>query len=319
MKKNYPWGHNKPYNDYSSFFKRKFKQRIQKISIDAGFTCPNRDGTKGRGGCLYCYNKSFNPFYCSPEKSITGQLNEGIAFFQPKYKTQKYLAYFQAYTNTYGTFQELCPMYEEALHHPKVIGLVIATRPDCISAQLLDYLNKKGKKAYIVLEYGVETYKNQTLDKINRNHTFEEAVDALKLTALRKHIRSGIHLILGLPGETKADYITMANKISKLPVETIKLHQLQVLRETKMAQLFENQPELFEIYTVEQYIDIVVNFLAHLNPAMIVERFISESPPELIISPKWNRIKNFEFVSKVEKELHNRNWYQGMFYQKCDS
>lgn len=303
----------KRYNDYSSYFRQQFSERIQKISIDAGFTCPNRDGTKAYGGCLYCDNNTFNPFYCTPKKTITDQLDEGIAFFSAKYKTQKYLAYFQAYTNTYAPFDWLTKLYEEALHHKKVIGLVIATRPDCINDEILDYLAQLSKNYYIVVEYGVESTLNKTLELVNRCHTFEESVSAIEKTAERE-IHTGVHLILGLPGENKEIMLHHANKISMLPVETLKLHQLQIICNTPIAGLFNEKPHVFPYFTVDEYIELVSCFIERLNPTIIIERFISESPPEMLISPKWNRIKNFEIVSKIERRLEARNTWQGWLY-----
>ena len=197
----------KRYNDFSSFIRRKFNTRVQKVSIDAGFTCPNKDGTKGVGGCTYCNNNTFNPEYCKPIKPIKQQITEGIEFFSKKYKTQKYLAYFQAFTNTYAPLADLKKMYEEALDHDDVIGLVVATRPDCIKDEVLDYLEELAAAGnFIKLEFGLESTKNETLEAINRCQTHEEAIDAFK-RAEGRGLHLGGHLILGLTGETKEDMI----------------------------------------------------------------------------------------------------------------
>jgi radical SAM protein (TIGR01212 family) len=309
----YPWGHKRPFNDYSTYFKNKFTERVQKVAIDAGFTCPNRDGSKGRGGCTYCNNDTFNPFYCMPSKTITLQLNEGISFFEPKYKTQKYLCYFQAYSNTYSSFDKLKKIWMEALSHPKVIGLVIGTRPDCITEEILDFLADLSKKYYIVVEYGIESTLNRTLEITNRCHTFEESIHAIQLTAQRG-IETGLHIILGLPGESRAEMIQHAITLSDLTFKMLKIHHLQIIKGTKMAKQYAQNAEMFDLFEVEDYIDLIVEFIAHLKPEIIIERFISESPPELLIAPKWNGLKNFEIVDKIEKRLINSGIWQGKSY-----
>jgi len=309
----YSWGHEKPYNDFSSYFKQKFEYRVQKIAIDAGFTCPNRDGTRSTGGCTYCNNKTFNPFYCSPEKTVKQQIDEGIAFFSKKYKSQKYLAYFQAYSNTYAPFESLKRLYEEALAHPQVVGLVIATRPDCVDNQILSYLSELSRKCYLVLEFGIESTLNRTLELINRAHTYEESVWAIE-AASRQGIRVGAHLILGLPNETRADMKSHAQKISRLPLHTLKLHQLQIIKGTPIAKQFAENPEAFYYFSPEKYVDLAVDFVELLNPKIIVERFISESPKDMIISPIWHGLKNFEILHRIEKEFFSRKSYQGKFF-----
>ncbi len=310
---NYPWEHDKPYNDFSTFFKKKFKNRVQKISVDAGFTCPNRDGSRGKGGCTYCNNNTFNPFYCSPQKSVKQQLTEGIAFFAKKYKAQKYLAYFQAYTNTYAPLSQLKKLYEEALSVSGVIGLVIATRPDCVNAQILDYLEKLAQNYYIVLEYGIETCDDESLKRINRGHTHKETEDALKLSANRG-IDVGVHLILGLPGESEEMILSHAETLSALPFDFLKLHQLQIVKQTVMAKQYAKNPDDFKLYSADDYIKLVVKFTERLRPDIIIERFISESPADMLIAPKWGGLKNFEITAKIEKEFQKQNSFQGKLY-----
>lgn len=300
----------KPYNDYSTFIKKKFNERVQKISLDTGFTCPNRDGTKGVGGCTYCNNNSFNPYYCKPSKSITQQLDEGITFFSKKYKTQQYLAYFQAYTNTYADIKLVKELYHEAINHPNVIGLVIGTRPDCINEELIDFLADLAKTHYIALEFGVESTLNKTLDLINRCHSFEETKAAYEL-AKNKNLHLGAHLIIGLPGETREEMLNHAVEISKLPVNTVKIHQLQIIKHTMMAKQFQDTPEMFNLFNANDYIDFICDFVALLRPDIIIERFISESPANLLVAPKWNGIKNFEMVAKIEKRMAEKNIWQG--------
>ena len=304
----------KRYNDFSSFIRRKFNTRVQKVSIDAGFTCPNKDGTKGVGGCTYCNNNTFNPDYCKPIKPIKQQINEGIEFFSKKYKTQKYLAYFQAFTNTYAPLADLKKMYEEALDHEDVIGLVVATRPDCIKDEVLDYLEELAAAGnFIKLEFGLESTKNETLEAINRCQTHEEAIDAFK-RADGRGLHLGGHLILGLPGETKEDMMNHANMVSQLPINTLKIHHLQIVKHTMMAVQFKKTPEMFTFMELDEYIDFVVDFVEKLKPEIIIERFFSESPASMLIHPKYG-LKNFEVKHLVEKRLEEREAMQGRLFQ----
>jgi len=302
----------KRYNDFSGYFKRKFECRVQKISIDAGFTCPNRDGSRGKGGCTYCNNETFSPVYCNLEKSVTKQLIEGIGFFSKKYNSMKYIAYFQSFSNTYAPLKDLKILYKEALNHPSVIGLVIATRPDCLTTEILDYLERLSKNHYIMIELGIESHKNDTLERINRGHNFEESVNALNEIA-KRNIHSCAHLILGLPGETMNDWLDQAKVISKLPIENLKLHQLQVHKNTPMYKDYLQNPEQFSIFTLENYLNLIVKYLELLNPRIIIERFVSEAPDHLLIAPRWG-IKNFEFTAKLEKLLNENNTWQGKFF-----
>jgi radical SAM protein (TIGR01212 family) len=306
------WGSNKRYNDFSGFFRRKFDGRVQKISIDAGFTCPNRDGSRGTGGCSYCNNSTFSPAYCNLEKSVASQLTEGIEFFSGKYNSMKFLAYFQSYSNTYASLEILKNLYEEALSHKEVIGLVIATRPDCLTPEILDYLQMLAEKYYIMVEFGIESHKNSSLEQINRGHTFEESIKALQETARRK-IHNCAHLILGLPGETETDWLDQARVISQLPVENLKLHQLQIHKGTRMYHEYLQDPEQFPMFTVEGYLELVVQYLELLNPEIVVERFVSEAPDELLIAPRWG-LKNFEFTAKLEKLLKEKDTWQGRLF-----
>ena len=304
----------KRYNDFSSFIRKKFNGRVQKVSIDAGFTCPNKDGSKGLGGCTYCNNNTFNPDYCKPIKPIKVQIKEGIEFFSKKYKAQKYLAYFQAYTNTYAPLPDLERMYEEALSHTDVIGLVIATRPDSIKDEVLDYLEELASKGHFIkLEFGLESTKNETLELINRCQTHEEAIDAYN-RAKGRGLHLGGHLILGLPGETKEDMLDHARMVSELPINTLKIHHLQIVKHTMMAHQFKNTPEMFTFMELEEYIDLIVDFLELLNPNIIVERFFSESPSSMLIHPIYG-LKNFEVKHLVEKRLEERDATQGRLFQ----
>lgn len=299
----------KGYYDFAEFLSKHFSYKVQKISINAGFTCPNRDGSKGKGGCTYCNNQTFNPDYCKPIMSVAEQLEQGKQFFARKYPQMKYLAYFQAYTNTYGELERLKSLYEEALAVEDVVGLVIGTRPDCMPEDLLEYLEKLSKKVFVLVEYGAETSKNDTLEVINRGHSWEDIVDTVIRT--KKHnLLCGLHLIIGLPGENVEDILSTADEVSRLPIDTVKLHQLQLIKGTRMAQQVENGELSIIQWTAEEYIDVCLAFLRRLSPSIAVERFVSQSPAELLISPKWG-LKNYEFTNLLMNRIRLTNTSQG--------
>lgn len=299
----------KGYYDFSEFLNKYFSYKVQKISINAGFTCPNRDGAKGVGGCTYCNNQTFNPEYCKPVMTVAEQLKQGKQFFARKYPQMKYLAYFQAYTNTYGELQHLKSLYEEALSVDDVVGLVIGTRPDCMPDELLEYLVELSKKAFVLVEYGVETSHNKTLQLINRGHSWEDAVDAVNRT--KQHgLPCGIHLIMGLPGESVEDMLATADAISRLPIDTVKLHQLQLIRGTKLARQVEAGEVKVIKWSAEEYIDVCLAFLRRLSPRIAVERFVSQSPEELLISPRWG-LKNYEFTNLLMNRIKATSTRQG--------
>ena len=304
----------KPYRDFSDFLQTTFPFKVQKISINAGFTCPNRDGTKGWGGCTYCNNQTFSPQYAANDKSVSQQLEEGIRFFSHKYPQMKYLAYFQAYTNTYDALENLLTKYYEALNYSNVVGLIIGTRPDCMPDELLDELQKISTKYFLLVEYGIESTKNDTLKFINRGHTYEEAVETIQRTHQRG-IFCGAHLILGLPGESREMILSHADKISSLPLTSLKLHQLQLIKHTRMAAQLEETSELFHIYEVDEYIDLCIDFLERLNPNFYIERFVSQSPKDLLAVPGWG-LKNYEFTDKFNKRIRERRNFQRKEYIK---
>ena len=295
------------YTDLSSFYGKVFPFKVQKISINAGFTCPNRDGSKGFGGCTYCNNQTFNPSYCATQKSVTQQIEEGKAFFARKYPEMKYLAYFQAYTGTYGELRHLISLYEEALKADDVVGLVIGTRPDCMPDELLDYLADLSKRTFLTVEYGIESASDDTLRRINRGHTYAQSVEAIERTAQRG-IYVGAHVILGLPGEDEEELVRQAKMINKLPLTTLKLHQLQLIKGTVMAREYEQSP--FHLYTAEEYIEAVISYISHIRREVVLERFVSSSPKDLLLAPNWN-IKNYEFVEKLKKKMRELGVEQG--------
>jgi radical SAM protein (TIGR01212 family) len=292
----------KPYNDFGDFLRTIFPFKVQKISIHAGFTCPNRDGSKGFGGCTYCNNQTFSPAYTAHPLSVTQQLADGIRFFSHKYPDMRYLAYFQSYTNTYDSVENVVHKYREALQYPGVVGLITGTRPDCMPDALLDILSEWAKTHFLLIEYGIESTHNATLQQINRGHTYEEAMDAIQRTH-RRGIHCGAHLILGLPGESREQILSHADKLSLLPLTTVKLHQLQLIKHTPMARQYLAHPEEFHLYGLDEYIDLCIDFLRRLNPAFYIDRFVSQSPPEWLLLPGWG-IKNYAFVQR----LHRRFW-----------
>ena len=305
------------YNDFSSFLRNHFSSKVQKISINAGFTCPNRDGSKGYGGCTYCNNQTFNPAYCKTDKSVSKQLREGKDFFARKYPQMQYLAYFQAYTNTYGELDALKRMYEEALTVDGIVGLVIGTRPDCMPDALLDYLEHLNRQTFLLVEYGIESTNDEVLRRINRGHSFACSAEAVRRTAERG-ILTGGHIIVGLPGDADESPDTLreaAKKLSDLPLDTLKMHQLQLIRGTRMAHEYENSPQCFHLYTAEEYIDIVIDYVECLRPDIVLERFVSQSPKDLLIAPDWG-LKNYEFTEKVKKRMVQRDTWQGKYWNK---
>lgn len=287
------------YNDFGSWIRTQFPFRVQKISIDAGFSCPNRDGRISSGGCTYCDNRTFNPSYCNRTKTITEQLEEGKRFFGRKYPDMKYLAYFQAYTNTYASLEELLRMYEEALRVEDIVGIVIGTRPDCVSEELLDYLAELNKRTFVLVEYGIETANDETLLRINRGHDFACSRKAVEQTHVRG-ILTGGHIIIGLPGEDAEESLRQAPIISSLPLDILKIHQMQVIKGTRLAQQYAEHP--FHVYTVEEYIEVIVGYIKLLRKDLVLERFVSQSPAELLIAPKWG-LKNYEFTNLLNNRL----------------
>ena len=295
------------YYDYGTWIRHRFPFRVQKISVDAGFTCPNRDGRISTGGCIYCDNRTFNPAYCQRQDSITQQLEAGRLFFARKYPEMKYLAYFQAYTNTYASIDHLRQLYEEALRMEDVVGIVIGTRPDCVSDKLLDYLEDLNRHTFLIVEYGVESANDETLQRINRGHSFAQSRVAIEKTHQRG-ILTGAHIILGLPGEDAQENLRQAPVISSLPIDILKIHQMQIIQGTRLAAEFERNP--FHIYDIDEYIRLISNYIQRLRKDLVLERFVSQSPKDLLIAPHWG-LKNHEFTDLLNNYLKQHNIHQG--------
>lgn len=310
----YPWGDERRFHSYAAYFRRRFGGRVQKLSVDAGFGCPNRDGTAGRGGCTFCDNGAFTPSYCVPTKSVAQQIEEGIAFHRRRYRTSsRYLVYFQSYSNTYAPLERLQLLYGEALAHPDVAGIVVGTRPDCVDERKLDWLAELARDRYVAVEYGIESTSDATLRAVNRGHDYACAVRAVEMTAARG-IPVGGHFILGLPGETERMLLERTAQINALPLTTVKFHQLQVLRGTAMAAEYDADPARFPFWEVDAYIDLVVEILRRLRPTLVVERFASEAPPRYHYGPNWGLLRNERLWAMLDERLAARDTYQGEIF-----
>ncbi len=285
------------YRDFGTWLQGELGCKAQKLSVDAGSSCPNRDGTLSTGGCTFCNNQTFSPAYCRASESITEQLERGKQFFARKYPSMRYLAYFQAYTNTYAPLPRLAELYEEALRVPGVVGLVVSTRPDCVSDELLRYLSELNRRTFLIMEYGVESASDATLRRIHRGHTFSQAADTIRRTAA-EGIRVGAHIILGFPWESHDELMRQADEVARLPLTTLKLHQLQIIRGTALAEEYLRQP--WPMPSAEEYVWLVADYISHLPPTLVLERFVSQSPPQMVIAPRWG-LKNHEFAEILKK------------------
>lgn len=312
-KEPFPWGDHRRFHSYGQWFKKTFGGRLQKISVEAGFTCPNRDGSKGRGGCTFCNNEAFHPSYCSPEKSITQQIAEGIEFHRKRYRRAKgYLVYFQSYSNTYRPVDELERLYSEALSVEGVRGIVIGTRPDTVNAEILSLFTDLQLKHFVMIEYGVESIYDQTFQRVNRGHTYAEAVAAIEATS-KAGLPCGAHFILGLPGESMEMIRRYPDHIAKLPLTTVKFHQLQLFRNTVMAQEYQQRPEDFHLFSLNEYVDLLVFIIERLPASLVIERMAGEVPPRYLVSPLWSMLRYDEVMRLIELELEKRNTWQGKF------
>ena len=299
-----------PYNDYGTWLRSRFPFKVQKISVDAGFTCPNRDGHISNGGCTFCNNDTFNPSYCDKDRSVKEQLDTGKRFFARKYPDMRYLAYFQAFTNTYAPLDTLKRLYEEALNTEDVVGIVIGTRPDCVSPALLDYLAALARQSFVSVEYGIESTNDATLKRINRGHTFDCARRAIAETAARG-ITTGGHVILGLPGEDEAESLRQAADISATAIRTLKIHQLQIIRGTRLAHEYTERP--FHLYSPDEYIALLTEYIRRLRPGIVLDRFTSQSPSDMLVAPRWG-LKNHEFANLLANHMRRTGARQGQLY-----
>ena len=317
----------KRYNTFVGYYRRQYGERLQKLVIDAGFTCPNRDGTVGRGGCSFCDNAAFHPSYSTSGKSIAEQIDEGIEFHQVRYRnTKHYLAYFQSYSNTYAPIPRLRELYLAALTHPKIVGIVIGTRPDCVDEEKLDFLaglkageglgdwHRDGFEHPVVkVEYGIESCYDETLLRVGRGHDVAVAEKAVRMSAERG-LEPGAHFILGLPGETREMLLGQCRFISSLPLHSVKFHQLQIVKGTRMEKEFSQVPQDFLRLSLPDYLDMVIDILERLRPDLYIERVAGEVPPRFVNETQWGLIRNFQILHLLDERLSERNTWQGRLY-----
>ena len=310
----YPWGDERRFNSYSGYFRRLFGGRIQKVTVNAGFTCPNRDGHCGTGGCTFCNNEAFTPSYCMRGGDVAWQIREGIEFHNNRYRTaDRFLVYFQSFSNTYAPLDQLKKIYDSALSYPQVAGIVVGTRPDCVDEAKLDYFAELARSHYVAIEYGIESCHDETLRAVNRGHDFHCAAEAVRMTAERG-LHVGAHFILGLPGESDEMLLAQTAAINDLPLTTVKFHQLQIFKGTAMAADYAAHPERYRFWALPDYIDLFIDILRRLRPSLVVERFASEAPPRYHAGPTWGLIRNEQLLAMLERRLADRNAWQGELY-----
>lgn len=307
----FSWGTTRPYNAYKDYLRTRFGGRLQKVSVDAGFTCPNRDGSKAFGGCTYCNNVSFVPPYCKPGMSIAEQVEAGVEYLGRRYKAQQFVAYFQAYSNTYAPLEYLDGLYKQALAHPQVRGLVIGTRPDCVDETKIAYFEELAKEYYVSLEYGLESIHDRTLERISRAHNFQEWVDAVEMTAGRG-IHIGSHVILGLPGETREQMLETGDTISRYPIDSLKIHHLHIVNKTVMAIQYKKEP--FPVFGYNEYIALVIEFVQRLRPDIHIQRLVGETHPRHLLAPVWG-VRANTVQHHIEEEMRRQDVWQGKLYQ----
>ncbi len=300
----------KRYNSYNNYLKGEFGCRVHKVSVDLGFTCPNRDGSVAQGGCVYCNNDSFVPPYARSRFSMQDQIKNGIAYLKKRFKAKKFIVYFQAYTNTYDRVDRLEKLYREAIGYDDVIGIAVGTRSDCIDEEKIQMLEGLGRECFVSVEYGIESIYDKSLIFMNRGHNYQSVLDALRITKNR-NIHVGVHIILGMPTETEVEMLQMATELSTLDIDSIKIHNLHIVRNTPLARIFQGAP--FHLFTYDEYLDLIVNFLEHLSPSIVVERLFTDTPKDLLIAPIWNK-SHVEVLRGIEEGLAKRNTYQGRLF-----
>ena len=307
-----PFGERR-YRAWNEHVKTRYGGRVQKVSIEAGFTCPNRDGKVATGGCTFCNNDGFTPGYLSRRQTITEQIDAGLDFLQRRYpETDRYIGYFQSYSNTYGEIGHLRACFDEALSHPKLSGLAIGTRPDCLPDDVLDYLAQLAREHIIELEIGVESCNDAVLASVNRGHDFAASADAIERAAARG-LDVTAHLLLGLPGESMQSMLDGARKLSALPLHALKLHQLQLVRGTALARAWQRDPASVPLLDEAACIAMLADFIELLSPAILLQRVGSEVPPSMKVAPAWN-VRLSELAPRISAELARRGSWQGSRY-----
>ena len=300
------------YNNYNSYLKEKFGCRVHKVSVGVGFTCPNRDGNVAIGGCIYCNNDSFVPSYARSNLSLQDQIRTGMEYLKKRFKAEKFIIYFQAYTNTYDKIEKLEKLYREALDNENVVGLAIGTRSACVDEEKIKLFEDLAKDWFVSIEYGIESIYDKTLEYMNRGHNYKSIIDAIQITK-EKGIHIGAHIIVGFPTETRDEMLLMADEISRLKIDFLKVHNLHVVKNTPLARMYAKDP--FHVFNYEEYIDFISRFIAQLSPKIVLERLFTDTPQDLLIAPKWNKTHN-EILRGIEMELERRNTYQGRLFKE---
>jgi len=295
------------YNAFGPFIRKKFGEKVYKVNIDAGFTCPNRDGTVAFGGCIYCNNDSFRPPSCKSTLPIKNQIENGISYLSKRYCAKKFIPYFQPYTNTYAPVKELERIYSEALSHPDVIGITIGTRPDAVDETKIELLESLSRKYFVLVEYGLQSIYDRTLEYINRGHDYMCFLNALEMTR-NKGIHIGAHIIAGFPTETREEMLAMAEEISTLPIDFLKIHQLQVIHDTILADIYQQSP--FDVFGYDEYLDFLVEFIERLSPRIILQRLFATAPDDILLAPRWGRTRQ-EILGDLNRRFEKRKTFQG--------
>ncbi|MCR4964759.1 MAG: TIGR01212 family radical SAM protein [Bacteroidales bacterium] len=309
----YPWGGDLPLYTYHQYLNNTFGFQIRKLPVDAGFTCPNRDGKVGIGGCTFCLNEAFTPQYCNNQHDIIQQINDGLSFHaKRRRKIDSFFIYFQSFSNTYAPLEKLKLLFEEAAHIPDVKGLIIATRPDCLNEEILDYLSTLQEHIYINIEIGIESLHDETLCRVNRGHNVDCTLQAIRRLTQRNIPTCG-HLIFGLPGEKPEMWLKDLATINNLSLTTLKLHQLQILHNTAIEHEYEEHPEDFYIFTTHGYIDFLADYIERLTPTVAIERLANEVPPRYLTTKAWQGIRHQDIVDGVIETLTTRKSWQGKF------
>ena len=298
------------YNSFGTYMRNTFGTTVYKVNVDAGFTCPNRDGTLGFSGCIYCNNDSFRPNSCKPSLAVSEQVSNGIAHTKKRFRAAKFLVYFQAYTNTYAPVDELYRLYSEALAAPDVIGLAIGTRPDAVDRQKIELLESLAKKYFILVEYGLQSMYAKSLEFMQRGHDYNAFLSALEMTRGRG-IHIGVHLIAGFPSETRAETLAMADEVSQLPIGFLKMHQLQVIKNTPLAEIYRERP--FHVFSYREYLDFVVDFIERTSPHIVFQRLFATAPDDILVAPEWGKSRH-QILRDIEKHLDERDAAQGRVF-----
>ncbi|MBF8302993.1 MAG: radical protein [Candidatus Dadabacteria bacterium] len=300
------------YNNYNSYLKEKFGCRVHKVSVDVGFTCPNRDGNVAIGGCIYCNNDSFVPSYAKSRVSLQDQIRTGMEYLKKRFKAEKFIIYFQAYTNTYDKIEKLEKLYREALDNENVVGLAIGTRSDCVDEEKIKLFDDLAKDWFVSIEYGIESIYDKTLEYMNRGHNYKSIIDAIRITKERG-IHIGAHIIVGFPTEAKEEMLQMADEVSRLNIDFLKVHNLHIVKNTPLARMYAKDP--FHLFNYQEYLDFITCFLERLAPNIVIERLFTDTPQDLLIAPRWNKTHT-EILRGIDMELERRDTYQGRLFKE---